>query len=83
MELVAIKGMTKSKAVVGLVGGKILDARGGSFRVLEAHVVTCLVINLEGTFDVSETEDLDNALVESDGLGDDVAEVSPFLSPCT
>ena len=35
-----------------------------------------------GTFDTSETEDLDNALVEGDGLGDDVTEVDPFLGPC-
>ena len=82
MVLVAIKGMTKPKTAVELVWGEILDAQGGSFRVLWAHVVLCLVINLQGTVDVGETEDLGNALVEGDGLGDDVTEVSPFLGPC-
>ena len=42
----------------------------------------CLIIDLEGTFDIGEAEDLDNALVEGNGLGNDVTEVSPFLSPC-
>ena len=41
----------------------------------------CLITDLEGAFDIGEAEDLDNALVEGDGLGDDVAEVRPFLSP--
>ena len=40
----------------------------------------CLVINLQGTFDIGETEDLDNALVEGDGLGDDATEISGPLS---
>ena len=42
----------------------------------------CLVINLQGTVNVGETEDLGNALVEGNGLGDDVTDVSPFLGPC-
>ena len=42
----------------------------------------CLIINLEGTFDFGETEDLDDTLVESDGLGNDIAEVRPFLGAC-
>ena len=42
----------------------------------------CLIINLERTFDIGETEDLDNTLVEGDGLGDDIAEIRPFLSAC-
>ena len=44
--------------------------------------MSCLIINLERTFDFGETEDLDYTLVEGDGLGDDIAEVRPFLSPC-
>ena len=42
----------------------------------------CLVIDLEGTFDIGEAEDLDDALVEGNGLGNDITEVSPFLGPC-
>ena len=45
VELVAIKGMVKSQAIIGLIWGKIFDARGGSFRVLEAHGPLCFVIN--------------------------------------
>ena len=45
VELVAIKGMAKAQAIIGLIWGKIFDARGGSFRVLEAHGPLCFVIN--------------------------------------
>ena len=41
----------------------------------------CFVVNLQGTLDAGEAEDLGNALVEGDGLSNDVTEVSPFLTP--